>query len=63
VSVERLPDDPGICVREEGPDHVEVTVGDDWVIMSRYNARRVLGALSIILELPLTKAAAKSIKM
>ena len=63
MSIERLPDDPGLSVRADGPDHVQITVGDDWMRVSKFNARRVLAALSLLLDLPLTKAAAKSSKL
>jgi hypothetical protein len=59
----RLPGDPSYSVKLDDPAHVTVQVGGEAITMSVFNARRVLGSLSLILELPLTKAAAKQIKM
>ncbi len=36
---------------------------ETWVLASEFNARRILGMLSMMLGLPLTKAAAKQIEM
>ena len=60
VSVQRAgldPDDQSICicVVDSGIENV--------VVMSEYNARRVLGMLSVLLDLPLTKTAAREIKL
>lgn len=52
---------------DEGGDRVLVTVttnGEDQTIcMSPFNAARVLSALSLVLDLPLSKAAQKAIRL
>ena len=62
----RKPCDGPISVRREGEDillcaeHNNVSQN---LVVSEWNARRLLGALSVVLELPLTRAAAKTVQM
>lgn len=64
----RQPLDGPIEVRRMGDNHEEICIrvtNNDQargVVMSEYNAWRVLGALSLLLGLPLSKAAQKAIK-
>lgn len=55
VSVTRRDDGIGISVTHDGQEHD--------LLLTEWNARRLLGMLSVILELPLQRAAAKRIKL
>lgn len=60
---ERLPDDPGITVEAVDDDYVSIAAGNETLVVSRYNAFRLFGALSIVLQLPLPSRIGKAIKM
>lgn len=61
--VERLPDDGPMSVSRVGEDRIRIEVdGQAYASISEFNARRILASLSIVLGLPLTKAAQKEIK-
>lgn len=64
---ERLPEDGAVTISRLGEQFVEVTVvtsgAPERIAMSRYNAWRVLGMLSVMLGIPLTKAANNAIKL
>ena len=62
----RKPCDGPISVRREGEDILlcaEHNKVSQTIVVSEWNARRILVAMSLILELPLTKQAAKSVKI
>lgn len=72
ISVHRVPDKSGgfRCsatepIDTEFDDLIKIDVSHDGkdqsMRMTEYNARRVLGALSLVLQLPLSKAAQKEI--
>jgi hypothetical protein len=63
---DRKPEDGPISVTREGEKiRVVVETGEvsQSILMSEYNAARVFGALSVTLEVPLSKAVAKAIKL
>lgn len=66
---QRQPLDGPISVTRMGDNHEEICISvtnNDQargVVMSEYNAWRVLGALSVILGVPLSKTASKAIKL
>ena len=63
AQAERLPSDGGINVQRVGT-HVMVSVdGGGSVLMSQYNAARVLAGLSVLLGAPLAKATQKAIRL
>jgi hypothetical protein len=63
---ERTPADGPVSVTREG-DRIRVTAATDGnresILMTEYNAARILGLLSLILEAPLSKSVATVIKL
>jgi len=55
VGVQRIGGDIIIDVVHDGEE--------ERIVCSEFNARRILGALSVLLQVPLSASAAKSIKM
>lgn len=60
---ERGPQDGPVTVTVLDDDRICVAVDDESLTMSRYNAVRLLGMLSVTLGFPLSKAANKVIKL
>lgn len=65
--VVRQPCDGQISVQRPGTGDIYISVTHNGIeqglTMSDWNARRIFGSLSVILELPLAKSAAKKIQM
>lgn len=65
-TIERAPTDGPISVQWVG-DELCISETHDGkeshIKLSPFNARRILGAMGMLLDLPLSKAAVKSIKM
>lgn len=62
----RQPCDGPIEIKRDGNDIVicaEHNKVSQNLVVSEWNARRLLGALSVVLGLPLTRAAAKTVQM
>lgn len=62
---DRAPEDGPMSVTREGKKiRIAVTTGgtEESILVTEYNAARVLGALSLLLEAPLSKQVAKAIK-
>jgi hypothetical protein len=64
VSAERQPDDGPWCVTRVAEGRVRIEVdGYTYASISDFNARRILAGLSMVLGLPLSKAAQREIKL
>lgn len=59
----RLPTDGPMGVRRVGDDYLALDFNGHEVTVSRYNAARLYGMLGMFLEIPLSKAMGKAIKL
>lgn len=60
----RGPDDQDVSIeRFRSQGKIAISSGKNSIVVSEWQARRILGMLSVVLELPLTKDAARQIKL
>ena len=65
--IERQPGDGSVHITRESDQRIRIAITTNDVTetatMSEFNARRLLGVLSLMLDLPLSTAAAKRVMM
>lgn len=62
---ERQPDDGplGVSRVDDDPGYLRFTHGDQWMVLSEYNAARLFGMLALFLKIPIPRALGKAIKL